>query len=368
MHYLPSHKKNRNPYIEVLRFAAISFLLIYHSVLIIPHMEYSFITKALQRFGMAGWIGTDLFLVIAGYFCSEQILEFQHVGKSYGSYVLKRFLRIAPPYFLFLTVYLLAGLKLIHYIGLDFQADKVFLPFLFFFSANIPLAFGHWSGIALEGMFSLSLLFQLTLLFGAVLFLVKDSKKILIILLAAEVAAIVLRMNWHSGDLWRMYFFTFSRMDAFIAGILLSRLRHKEPSLRFLQKRRGLLFALASLSAFLVFILTGGLNLSNPLTHQIAYPVLGFFGFAMLNFSADREDSNRVINQIALPGKYSFTLYLIKLPMVYVSVALSGIILPAAGAFPLFVLTFLFVFASAAFFHQFFSFLGKQIPVIVTAK
>ena len=58
-----------------------------------------------------------------------------------------------------------------------FNLNKGFGISLWTFISSYYFASGHWSGVALEGMFSLSIVVQLFVIFGFILFRVKSRKK-----------------------------------------------------------------------------------------------------------------------------------------------------------------------------------------------
>jgi peptidoglycan/LPS O-acetylase OafA/YrhL len=300
-----------NPYIEILRMTGI-FLLVFYHIGCMGNGQNT-LERALFWISGKGWIGTDLFLVIAGYYFHESFIKKYEMNLY--SYWKNRSLRIIPGYYLFLIVYLTLGIPVENLFGNHFIMPKGYWLYFFTFTANIPMALGTWSGIALEGLFGISLLVQLFLLFSLLFVIIRKKKHRFLLLIILEASIFLIRFIPAIRDwVWFSYFFTFTRMDGFLAGVLLALLRDSQKSRNFLQKYRGSLL-LVSLSALLATApFSGWWEATHPAASIIVIPALGLFFALILNFSLSQP-----LPQWAFyTGDFVYSIYLAKLPLIYI--------------------------------------------------
>lgn len=309
---MSKNRINRN--IEFLRIIGINFLIIYHVVLICGASD--FYTKIIHRLGHAGWIGTDIFLVIAGYYCASFFQKNKQGFRTFGFYVLNRAIRIIPSYVFFLCLYLTVGLYLQQAVGNHFTLSKGYILSFLTFTTNLKLAAGPGTGVALEGFFSIAMAFQLYMFIGLMLCLLRGQKAILLFLMAMELSAILFRYSFREENYWFIYFFTLTRMDAFIFGAALSILTGCQKYEYFFRsnKNRVLLFSIVLFIA--LFALTVGLPPSTIKTNQLAYPILSIIFTLVVNHSIYSKAPN-FIAQLSSFGRLSYNVYLLKLPLIY---------------------------------------------------
>jgi peptidoglycan/LPS O-acetylase OafA/YrhL len=95
--------------IQVLRGIASIAVVIYHTHLILANPQYG----AIDVFGglaAKGWLGVNLFFIISGFIIL--FAHFDQLGKpeEIASYIWKRFSRVYPVYWIFLSLYIVAAL------------------------------------------------------------------------------------------------------------------------------------------------------------------------------------------------------------------------------------------------------------------
>ncbi len=305
---------NINQNIEFLRVIAINMLVFYHVALISGTSDLN--TKIFVGLGRAGWIGTDLFLVIGGYFCGSFFLKNVNKLRVYLKYIINRLIRIVPSYLLFLILYLSIGVSLQNKAGNNFSLLEGYIASFLTFTANIKMAAGSWSGVALEGFFSISLAVQLFLVIGFLLFLLKKPGAILIMLLLMECSAILSRYFLQGHGNWFLYFFTITRMDAFLFGTALFTLYRYEKIEFFLRMQKNRLLLLSGILFLILAGSTTGLSLWLSGTHQIVYPILSLIFVLVVNYSIHSQPV-KLIARLSNLGKLSYSIYLFKLPLIY---------------------------------------------------
>jgi len=301
-----------------LRVIAIFILVLYHAALIGGSGTNNYLLKAFILVSQRSWIGTDFFLAVAGYLCVLSVFRRKKANSGYLNYLKDRAFRIIPSYYLFLFVYLSFGVPLINSFGQNFALNKGFGVSLWTFVSSFYFSNGKWSGVALEGMFSLSIVVQLFIIFGFILFSVKNNRKIILILAAFELLAIVLRFFWGTEDHWKTYFFTFTRIDAFIAGMTVAVLNEMKRGKIYLARNAKKIFYLSFILFTFMFIVTKGLAFGK-LTTYLAYPITAIFAGAIINFTIYYKLKNRLLLIISRMGKFTYSIYLFKLPTVYLA-------------------------------------------------
>jgi len=311
------NKTENNIGIELLRLIAISLLIIYHTTLIGSAGNYPSYLNAILTITKMGWLGTDIFLAISGFFCVSSILKVKKENKTYLSYLKSRALRLVPDYYLFIFIYLIFGVDLINSLGNTFVLNDGLLIALLTFTSNIFFANSQWSGVALEGMFSIALLIQLIIIFAGILFFISKRSTLLIIFLSFELLAIGLRIYFGSQEHWRSYFFTFTRMDAFLMGLTLGVLyTHTKVRIHLLNNAL-IIFCSAIILFTSAVYLTQGMFFGNALTTHLAYPAIAFFAVSLINLLYRYEINTLWLKKASSFGKIAYPIYLLKLPAVY---------------------------------------------------
>jgi len=303
-------RKSINPYIELLRTAGIFVLVLYH----IGSLG-SFLSPVGKLFffisGM-GWVGTDLFLAIAGYLFYNSFSR--HHKNNLLSYGKNRIFRIIPSYYIFLAFYFSLGIPLENALGNHFSIPEGYWIYFITFTANIPMALGQWSGVALEGLFGISLLAQLFFLFSLLFSIMKKDSQRLKLIIILEVLVILSRFHPALRNReWFSYFFTLTRMDGFLLGILLALLKEKNKGRSFLNRNKYILFALSFSLLIIVAPMTGWLQTTHPFTSCFVFPILGLFFASLLNLILAIPASSWSF----YAGDFVYSLYLVKLPLIY---------------------------------------------------
>lgn len=95
----------QNPWLDVLRSAAVILVLLRHGVRATPEADYGYLSP-LQNLFSNGWVGVDLFLVLSGYLISGSIIRASRHGHfaDMKYYFSARILRIVPAYFAVLAL------------------------------------------------------------------------------------------------------------------------------------------------------------------------------------------------------------------------------------------------------------------------
>jgi peptidoglycan/LPS O-acetylase OafA/YrhL len=255
-------------------------------------------------------------MVIAGYYCASFFKKNGQGLRTFGFYVVNRAIRIIPSYALFLCMYLTFGLYLQNAVGNHFFLSKGYILSFLTFTTNLKLSTGPGTGVALEGFFSIAIAAQLYLLIGLMLSLLKSRKTVVLFLLTMELSAIFFRYSYQEENYWFAYFFTLSRMDAFVFGAALAILDGYKKYKYLLRSNKDKLLLVSIILFIALFALTGGLPPSSIKANQFTYPILSIILALVVHHSLCSRSPD-LIAKISNFGKLSYNVYLLKLPLIY---------------------------------------------------
>lgn len=289
-------------------------------------------------FLMNGWTGVDLFFVLSGFLITRQLLHgFLRSGHTSRQAMLhfykKRFFRIAPAYYLVLTLVCLGFFPPYPNGGFENIGWRYFYHLLFMQDYLPPdVCFVFWS-LAIE------IKFYLLAPFIALGLLKIDRVHHRYAVLAAIIAALAalrlfsaLYVSDQSGD-YETYFLEFRNRfhlgaDGLVAGMLCAKLWDNK-NIRAALSRTAIANVLFFGGVMLFFGLTGLTLLHDTgisLFDKAALPLLLAASFAAMMLgllggcAASRFFENRVFHFIAM---ISYSLYLIHIPLLY-PIVLTG--------------------------------------------
>jgi peptidoglycan/LPS O-acetylase OafA/YrhL len=302
---------NRLPGLDLLRAAAILWVMLFHSFLVGglgPDFEW------LSRFG---WAGVDMFFVLSGFLIGTQVLRPLQRGEKLpvGGFYARRAWRILPAFAVVLALYACFP-SLREEAGMQpwWQFATFTMNLLIDYSQN--RAFSHAWSLCVEEHFYLA--FPLL----AVWLSRRPSSARFIAMCAAVVlAGVALRAgvwlhdaalhpprNWYIEDI---YYPTWMRLDGLLVGVVLATLRvYRQATWQRLQAGSGaclILGLLACATALWLFRDRTGL-----LANAIGWPILSF-GFGM--FVVAGSSTTSLIGRWRVPGAgfiaaISYSLYL----------------------------------------------------------
>jgi peptidoglycan/LPS O-acetylase OafA/YrhL len=257
------------------------------------------------------WAGVDLFFVLSGFLITSILIRSTHLGPGefFGSFYLRRFRRIVPPYALFL---LIAGLCY------KIEWGKIWYWYAFF-ASNIADSLRQGGGAELTPLWSLSVEEQFYLCWPLLVFLVpirKLSYPLYFLVVAVPLA------RWVATPLFAthfpIYFLTPFRSDLLAAGGLIAWYSYRDPDWPKKHFGKALFLMAGSLVAFVVFSLrmpnfTTGAN--TRLFNSAGYSLILLFVSAILVACLGLPDNGiyRILTRPLLMylGKISYSMYLI---------------------------------------------------------
>ncbi|MDB5305156.1 MAG: lipopolysaccharide modification acyltransferase [Phycisphaerales bacterium] len=259
-----------------------------------------------------GWVGVDLFFVLSGFLVAGLLFSEYRVRGAVNirRFLVRRGLKIYPPFYLMLAVTVAAGLAF----GEPIPA-KALLGEVFFLQSYTPrLWVSTWS-LAVEEHFYILLALTVT---GLIAFMrVRPLRLIPPIFLIVAPLALAARIYISHGcpfsDNAQLYP-THLRIDSLLFGVLLAYFHH------FHADRMA-----AGVKKFRALLIVAGITLvapalkldvSNPFMHTIGLTFL-YLGFGMLLLIAIHSKSageSRTVAAFGRMGAYSYSIYLWHLP------------------------------------------------------
>jgi peptidoglycan/LPS O-acetylase OafA/YrhL len=96
------HSKSRVPELDGLRGLAIFLVVLFHYVSQEGDAAAT-ASRFLQRFAILGWSGVDLFFVLSGFLIGGILIDARASSFYYRTFYARRFFRIIPLYYLWIT-------------------------------------------------------------------------------------------------------------------------------------------------------------------------------------------------------------------------------------------------------------------------
>ena len=271
-----------------------------------------------------GWLGVDLFFILSGFLITSILIKLRDEKHYFSVFYERRALRIFPPYFLAILVYLGASLLSGKSGTLNLWTQYVFYytslyvgqPRELDYAVILPVRLG------LAVLWSLSVE-ELYYTFWAPIVRFTSQKGFLGILLAMIVAAPLLRWWLHTPLYPETYTF-YCRMDALAYGSLLALLMQERHKAVVLWKHRDKLFDFAAIgtavATTLLWIYLRG-DRSSVLLTTVGL-VMADLSFALITFAILRKSGSAAWWMRALRAKWlrsvgmvSYSLYLFHYPL-----------------------------------------------------
>ena len=309
------------PALDGLRGTAILAVLICHYSALLPRSARW--PGVLQN----GWAGVDLFFVLSGFLITGILFDAKGSRHYFRNFYARRVLRIFPLYYGFLAVLLLV----LMFCGVAEWSSQLRTaqPWLWTYTANFWIAaqkqWSRWAEIVMP-LWSLSVEEQFYLVWPLVVFCF-SRRALMRICLGIMMGVLVLRLILaaHGTDWFALYTWTPTRADSLAAGALLALLMQPPDAVQRLRKIAGYAGAIAAL---LMLLLSPGFDPTrHPWLRVFLYSVLAILFAALLFWSIDRGSLRGwavrfyELRVLRIIGRYSYGIYILHLPLMYLSVA-----------------------------------------------
>jgi len=252
-----------------------------------------------------GWVGVDLFFVLSGFLVSGLLFrEYQRLGRvRVGRFLARRGFKIYPAFYAFMLVTAI-------YMRHTPTPPVVWVAECLFLQGYLPHIWSHTWSLAVEEHFYLLLALGLALIVrrgrgaGNPFAVVVPATAIVAL---AELAARILTVSRHPGDLVADLYPTHLRLDSLLFGVLLSYWYHFDGErLRRIVTSHRWIIAATSVAA-VVLVMAMDVTSSFTLTVGLTLLYLGFGGALLLALMTPMHAAWRPLAWI---GTYSYAIYL----------------------------------------------------------
>ena len=212
------------PALDGVRGMAIVLVLVSHLMLFNDHTGSRF-GDSLSALRGLGWVGVDLFFVLSGFLITGILFDTLQDPHYFGSFYMRRFLRIFPLYYGFLFFLMILG----HWSpGMHFAwngRQYVLLTYLQNTGIWFPVTDFHpgiWAD--LDHFWSLAVEEQFYLFWPLLVFLVRGRRRLIALALALSGFALLLRiaLYLHGSSPLLIFMLTPCRMDTLLLGGLVA--------------------------------------------------------------------------------------------------------------------------------------------------
>lgn len=182
--------KNRNTYLDFLRFVAIILVMLHHAGCVV---KLDFLAgKPILLLVNCGWVGVDLFFVLSGYLVSGLLFDEYQLNRKidYKRFLIRRGFKIYPSYYLYIIV-----TYLVYFFSMPEKISiSKLMAELFFYQNYFPGVWAHTWSLAVEEHFY----FLLCLLFAFFSAIGKMEKPCVMFIFYLFIAALLLAARYYS--------------------------------------------------------------------------------------------------------------------------------------------------------------------------
>lgn len=278
-----------------------------------------------------GWLGVDLFFVLSGFLITGILLELRAEPRYFRIFYSRRALRIFPPYYLALTVYLILSAM-----AGKMASPGLWLEYVFYYSSLFvglpPQVQSHNTLIPALVAAGLTVLWSLSVeeiyyTVWAPVVRFTNARGFTAILVGMSLAAPILRWALHTPQYPELFTF-YCRMDGLALGSMVALLLRERDLHGHIWRPRDRAFDAATavvIAVTLVFWVASGGDRSNRLVSVVGVS-LADLSFAFLVHAVVRRAEGAAIwlralraRWLASIGMVSYSLYLVHYPLRFVA-------------------------------------------------
>lgn len=321
---VPNLTRTHYSTIDGLRGMAILLVVIYHLCLNHPEMHSSN-PGFLLGLAQFGWAGVDLFFVLSGFLITGILLDTKSKPHYLRNFLVRRFLRIWPLYYLALAVFILLPPLLMQTVPDELQRMHDEQAWFWLYSANWLFAReGGFNGVAGGYFWSLAVEEQFYILWPAFVYFL-SRKQLMLACIAMFVCTIGFRLVHFSMGATpsAVYVMTHTHLDGLAIGALIAAGLREPGSAAMVQRLAPIAGVIGVIGLLLVRWQAGAFFFSERLVALIGLSFAALaFGYALIRTLSSPAGTllSRALSSAPMVamGRYSYALYLVHVPVAVV--------------------------------------------------
>lgn len=265
----------------------------------------SAIKNAIQKVSIFGQTGVTLFFVLSGFLITRILLKTKTESNFFKAFYARRVLRIFPLYYLFLIIYYFVLPGLTNANVAPFQQQWYYWVYL----QNFALTF-NWANAGPNHFWSLAVEEHFYFFWPLIVYFL-PAKKIVTAAWSLIILSLLTRIVLLNAG-YGVFYFTFTNLDALVAGALLATREHKYGLQAFKAKKFAYLLVASLAPALVMWVFTGGKSL--VLIQALKFPLIALVYLALIGLVISTAQSKVTTTlfknkPILYAGKISYGLY-----------------------------------------------------------
>jgi peptidoglycan/LPS O-acetylase OafA/YrhL len=304
--------------LDGLRGLAIGLVILIHFTLYLGMTEKTLVDRLVNRVFLTGWCGVDLFFTLSGFLITGILLDTKGFDRPLYNFYGRRFLRIFPPYYLFLTIYLVVIAHLLP--PPLFAPELPYQAWYWTYFANVRVAIQGWRDPVLVHFWSLAVEEQFYLVWPFVV-LATDRTTLGRLCVGMLAIALGLRVTcWALKMPEAAYALTPCRMDSLAAGACVAVLQRSAvapETMLYWAKRIG---GAAAACLGIIIVVRRGLTHFDPVVYTLGITLVALASASLVVgavFAGERAGIQRALRTgwLRAMGRYSYGMYIIHVPV-----------------------------------------------------
>lgn len=265
----------------------------------------SVIKNAVQKMSIFGQTGVTLFFVLSGFLITRILLKTKSENNFFKAFYARRVLRIFPLYYLFLIIYYFVLPALTNGAVAPFAQQWYYWVYL----QNFALTF-NWANTGPNHFWSLAVEEHFYFFWPLIVYFL-PAKKVVTAAWSLIVVSFITRMVLLNAG-YGVFYFTFTNLDALVAGALLATRENKYGLQSFKAKKFAYLLGALLLPTLVMWVFTGGKSLAA--VQALKFPLIAFVYYALIGLiisTGQRKVTAALFKNkpILYAGKISYGLY-----------------------------------------------------------
>jgi peptidoglycan/LPS O-acetylase OafA/YrhL len=316
------------PVLNGYRGMAILLIFLLHSVSDIAGEKAESVNAVYRNIMNSGWIGVDAFFVLSGFLITGILLDTRNQSNFFINFYGRRIIRIFPPYYVFLILFL--GIIYPFIRGYEYENNlDIYQIWYWFYLENWQWIFQGVSDVGpMAHFWSLALEEQFYLVYPALIYFLP--RRWLSWFLVTVIVSALLFRSWllfthpltytltHT-----IYIHPFCRVDTLAIGCLIAVWMRSDQMLPGILKISPIFMITSCVNLIIIIIIQGELNPFNPIVESIGFSLIAIFFGSLLILLITQSENSLLVKCLNWPplkglGTISYGFYIYHFPILWI--------------------------------------------------